>query len=99
AELGARSELYYTEVSEGELLNRLARRNADLPEETFRIDAERLREWVRLFEAPDADELRPRDAAERSSREWPRLLRRRTNRWTRAAGACFSTSLVQRRLL
>jgi len=66
AELGARSELYYTEVSEGELLNRLARRNADLPEETFRIDEERLREWVRLFEAPDADELRPRDAAERS---------------------------------
>ena len=27
------------------------------------------------------------------------LVRRRTNRWTRAAGACFVTNLVRRRVL
>ena len=66
AELGAGSRVHYTEASERELVERLARRNADLPAGTFRIDEERLREWVKLFEAPAADELRPRAAPGRS---------------------------------
>lgn len=66
AELGAGSRVHYTAGSERELLERLARRNADLPAATFRIDEERLREWVKLFEEPAAEELRPRAAPERS---------------------------------
>src|SRR5262249_52007479 len=62
AQLGARSEVHFTQASESELLRRLARRNADLPAATFRIEEARLREWITLFEAPGADELRPRDA-------------------------------------
>lgn len=62
AQLGASSEVHYTEVSKAELLDRLARRNADLPEGTFRIEEERLREWVGLFEAPGPDEFGPKDA-------------------------------------
>ena len=62
AQLGARSEVHFTQASESELMRRLARRNADLPMGTFRIEEARLREWIRLFEAPGADELRAREA-------------------------------------
>jgi predicted kinase len=63
AQLGARSELHFTHAPEDELLRRLARRNADLPLGTFRIDEKQMRKWIRLFEAPDADELLAREAA------------------------------------
>ena len=66
AQLGARSQVHFTDASEGELLRRLARRNADLPVGTFRIDAGRLKQWVGLFEAPDPDELLAREAPEQS---------------------------------
>src|SRR5262245_20629632 len=66
AQLGARSEVHYTQASEDELLDRLARRNADLPEGTFWIDKERLREWIGCFEATGADVLRPREPPEHS---------------------------------
>jgi hypothetical protein len=49
------------------LLRRLARRNADLPLGTFRIDEARMREWMRLFEAPGADELLAREAPARKT--------------------------------
>ena len=66
AQLGARSELHFTHASESELLHRLARRNADLPVGTFRIDEMQLREWIRLFEVPSADELLAQGAPESS---------------------------------
>jgi predicted kinase len=68
ARLGARSELHFTHAPEGELLDRLERRNAELPPGTFRIDEARLRSWFALFEPPGGDELRPREAPERQSR-------------------------------
>jgi predicted kinase len=65
ARLGARSELHFSGASEEELLRRLARRNACLPPDTFRIEDTRLRTWFELFEAPSSDELRPRDPLSR----------------------------------
>lgn len=66
AQLGARSEVHFTDAPEAELLRRLARRNRDLPEGTFWIDEARLRDWMRLFEPPSLDELQPREAPERT---------------------------------
>lgn len=60
--LGARSELYFADASEQELLRRLAIRNANLPPGTFWIDEARLRGWVGLFERPGDEELQPREA-------------------------------------
>ena len=59
-QLGARSELHFTEASEEELLRRLAKRNAQPPPGTFWIDEARLRSWFEVFEPPSSDELRPR---------------------------------------
>jgi predicted kinase len=61
AQLGARSELHFTDVPEEVLLARLAARNAQLPPGTFWIDEARLRLWASLFEPPTEDELRPRE--------------------------------------
>jgi predicted kinase len=62
AALGAGSRLYYLDVSEDELLDRLIRRNADLPADTFRIEPELLVQWARqLFQPPTPDELLPRE--------------------------------------
>ncbi|HMG74153.1 MAG TPA: ATP-binding protein [Pyrinomonadaceae bacterium] len=58
AQLGARSELHFVDVSEKELLARLAARNAQLPTGTFWIDQARLSLWSRQFEPPTMDELR-----------------------------------------
>jgi predicted kinase len=63
AHLGARSELHFTHASEQELLRRLAIRNADPPAGSFRIEQERLVEWISVFEAPDEEELEPREAS------------------------------------
>jgi predicted kinase len=60
ATLGARSQVHGLIVSREELWARLQRRNADLPPHTFRIEHERLDAWWRLFEPPDAAELRVR---------------------------------------
>jgi predicted kinase len=62
AKLGARSELHFTNAPEDELLRRLANRNVQLPPDTFWVDEARLRGWFQLFEPPDTDELRPREA-------------------------------------
>jgi len=64
ARLGARSELHSLDVPEEELLVRLAVRNVQPPPGTFWIDAARMRLWFRLFEPPDADELRPRNSGD-----------------------------------
>ena len=62
-QLGARSELHFTDAPNEELIRRLAQRNAQLPPGTFWIDEARLRSWFDLFEPPSSDELRPREAA------------------------------------
>ena len=64
ADLGACSQLHFTHATEDQLLDRLARRNADLPERTFRIDAARLRQWIKDFEAPGPDEFAPAQVPE-----------------------------------
>ncbi|MBS4177873.1 AAA family ATPase [Lederbergia citrea] len=58
AELGADFKIHFLDVSEEELLERLAARNAQLPKNTFRIPEEKLKEWILLFEAPSQDELK-----------------------------------------
>jgi len=65
AQLGARSELHFTDAPREELISRLAKRNAQLPPGTFWIDEARLRSWFDLFEPPNSEELRPREAANR----------------------------------
>ena len=60
--LGARSELHFSDVSEQELLRRLAARTADPPPGTFSIDEGLLQTWFELFEPPSGEELMPQDA-------------------------------------
>jgi predicted kinase len=60
--LGARSELHFLNVPEDLLLARLAVRNENRPPGTLWIDSDRVKEWIRLFEPPDAAELNPRQA-------------------------------------
>ena len=62
-QLGARSELHFTDAPEEELLRRLAKRNAQLPPGTFWIDGARMRGWVDGFERPSSEELRPRETS------------------------------------
>lgn len=70
AQLGAASELHYLDVPEAVLLARLHARNAQPPPGTFVIPEASLREWMGLFQAPDAEELQRRNAPqERASRE------------------------------
>lgn len=56
-ELGARVVLHYLEASREELLARLEARNAALPADTFRVDADFLDQCIGWFEPPEADEL------------------------------------------
>ncbi|MBS4204548.1 AAA family ATPase [Lederbergia citrea] len=58
AELGADFKIHFLDVSEKELLERLAARNAQLPKNTFRIPEEKLKEWILMFEPPSQDELK-----------------------------------------
>jgi predicted kinase len=58
AKLGASSEVHFLNVSQEELLKRLAARNAQLPPNTFKIPEEALRSWTEIFQSPTADELK-----------------------------------------
>ena len=58
AALGAQSELHYLDVPAEVLLERLAKRNAELPEGAAYIPEAKLREWVNWFQPPTPDELR-----------------------------------------
>jgi predicted kinase len=62
AALGAASELHFLKASDEALLARLAERNASPPSGVFFIEEAHLKEWMSLFEPPDADELRRRPA-------------------------------------
>ena len=56
-ELGVGFSVHFAEASEQVLLERIRARNAQLPPGTFHIPEIRLKEWVRVFEPPTADEL------------------------------------------
>ena len=58
--LGASSEVHFLNVSEEELLRRLAARNAQPSDRVFHLSEELLRPWIAFFQAPTPDELEPR---------------------------------------
>jgi predicted kinase len=60
AELGASSEVHFLDASPEVLLERLARRNAQLPRGAAYIPEEKLKQWIAYFEPPTSDELEPR---------------------------------------
>jgi predicted kinase len=57
AALGAATRLHYLDVSREELRRRLARRNAALPPDTFRVEEAQLDLWASWFEPPTPEEL------------------------------------------
>ena len=57
AKLGADFKIHFLDVPEEMLLERLAARNAQLPQGTFRIPEAKLKEWILLFEPPSQEEL------------------------------------------
>jgi predicted kinase len=56
-ELGVSSQIHYLDVPRAELIERLSRRNAALPEYTVRVDPNDLDTWIAAFDAPTPDEL------------------------------------------
>ena len=60
-QLGASSELHFLDVPEGELLRRLAARNAEPTDKVFHIPEAMMRSWLALFQAPTLDELERRE--------------------------------------
>lgn len=60
-QLGAASEVHFLDVSEAELLRRLAVRNAAGDPGIFRIPPADLRRWFQLFQPPAPDELQRRE--------------------------------------
>ena len=59
--LGARSEVHFLDVGREILSERLAQRNACLPEYAFQVTEAQIDLWWALFEPPTPDELQPRD--------------------------------------
>ena len=59
--LGASSEVHFLDVPHDELLRRLAQRNTQLSNFSFRIPEEMMKPWIALFQKPTPDELRRRD--------------------------------------
>jgi predicted kinase len=57
AAAGAETRVHFLDVPRDELLRRLARRNAALPPDTFRVDEAQLDLWSSWFEPPTPDEL------------------------------------------
>jgi predicted kinase len=57
ASLGAEFKIHYTHAPEDVLLERLAERNACLPEGVFWIPEASLKRWFRVFEPPSKEEL------------------------------------------
>jgi predicted kinase len=60
-QLGARSEIHYLDVPEGELLRRLEERNSQPAGHSFIISPEAMRPWMAFFQEPTPDELKPRE--------------------------------------
>ncbi|MBI1360285.1 MAG: AAA family ATPase [Alphaproteobacteria bacterium] len=53
---GAETALYFLDVPKDELKRRLELRNRALPPHTFHVTGKDIDEWLRIFEAPTADE-------------------------------------------
>ena len=60
-ELGAGSEVHFLDVSQEELLRRLAERNAQPADKIFHIPVEMMKSYIALFQAPTPDELERRE--------------------------------------
>lgn len=58
--LGASSEVHFLDVSEDELLRRLAVRNSHASQESFYIPEESMKPWIAVFQRPTYDELERR---------------------------------------
>ena len=58
AQIGAETKIHFLDVARDELLKRLAHRNANLPDDTFHIEASDLETWLTMFEVPMPDELK-----------------------------------------
>ena len=59
--LGARSEVHFLDVSEDELMRRLAERNSNLSQESFHIPEASMKPWIAFFQRPTPDELERRE--------------------------------------
>lgn len=59
--LGASSEVHFLDVSEDELLRRLAARNSEMPRGAFHIPVAMMKSYFNVFQPPTADELAPRE--------------------------------------
>ncbi|MDB5472436.1 MAG: ATP-binding protein [Caulobacter sp.] len=53
----ATAVLHFCDAPVEELQRRVAARNADLPADSYRVNADDIPDWVPLFERPGADEL------------------------------------------
>ena len=60
-ELGVGIELHFLEASYDKLLERLVKRNANLPQGDFEIDLKKLKEWHKVFEPPTNEEAKAFD--------------------------------------
>ena len=60
-QLGASSEVHFLDVPEAELMRRLAVRNSQDSQESFRISEEAMKPWIALFQMPTPDELERRE--------------------------------------
>jgi predicted kinase len=59
--LGASSEVHFLDVPEEELLRRLAVRNSQPSQESFRISEESMKPWIEFFQRPPPEELERRE--------------------------------------
>jgi len=59
--IGARSEIVFMDVDEEELMRRVRIRNENLTNSTHYIPEELMMSWIRIFQTPDKNELRPRE--------------------------------------
>ncbi|MEP7137415.1 MAG: AAA family ATPase, partial [Chloroflexota bacterium] len=59
-QLGASSEVHFLDVSEVELMQRLAIRNSQPTQEAFYISEEMMKPWIVFFQRPTPDELERR---------------------------------------
>jgi hypothetical protein len=60
-QLGASSEVHFLDVSEDELMRRLAERNSMLSQESFHIPEDTMKPWIAFFQRPTPDELERRE--------------------------------------
>ena len=60
-QLGASSEVHFLDVSEDELMRRLAVRNSQLSQESFHIPEDTMKPWIAFFQRPTPDELERRE--------------------------------------